>query len=68
MTTGRWISLTELRQRAELIVQHDFAWVEGQDELPSLEQARQGGHELRLHKIELEMQNDELRRFQIDQM
>ena len=68
MTAAGWSSLAELRQRAELIVQQDFAWAESEDEPNSPEQTRQGGRELCLHKIELEMQNDELRRLQIDQI
>ncbi len=51
-------SAQELRRRAEELV------LENETELP--EEAKQTLHELRVHQIELEMQNAELRRLQKD--
>ncbi len=52
----------ELRQLAEGVAQKDDARMPENQEVLSPENVRQTLHELRVHQIELEMQNDELRR------
>lgn len=53
----------KLRQRAEALVRADAA-ANAQDLTP--EEMRQALHELRVHQIELEMQNEELRRAHVE--
>lgn len=55
---------SELRERAEAIVAKDDAASAMQFDTLSHEDARTALHELRVHQIELEMQNHELRRTQ----
>lgn len=57
---------TELRRRAEAVFEQKTAeWPESQQAL-SPEATRAQLHELRVHQIELEMQDEELRRAQIE--
>ena len=60
-SAGRAVDPTTLRQRAE-----EKARATGDQDLEALspEEARRLLHELRVHQIELEMQNEELRRAQ----
>ena len=53
---------SELRRRAEAVAQERASRSPGQLAGLSLEEAEKVLHELRVHQIELEMQNDELRR------
>jgi PAS domain S-box-containing protein len=53
-----------LRQRAEKSFQNSTAKIPDQSLLPSDEATRKVLHELQVHKIELEMQNEELRQTQ----
>ena len=53
-----------LRQRAEGVFQEKAARMPGNLEALSPDEVRQTLHELRVHQIELEMQNEELRRTQ----
>jgi PAS domain S-box-containing protein len=55
-----------LRQRAEEIAREKAFPMPGHLESLSVEAARQTLHELRVHQIELEMQNEELRRAQAE--
>jgi PAS domain S-box-containing protein len=55
-----------MRQRAEEIARQREAQTPGRPDAPSSEEARQALHELRVHQIELEMQNEELRRVQAE--
>jgi len=54
-----------LRERAEEVTRENAASPEGQESL-SPQETRQTLHELRVHQIELEMQNEELRRTQVE--
>ncbi|SEH06108.1 PAS domain-containing hybrid sensor histidine kinase/response regulator [Candidatus Venteria ishoeyi] len=56
----------QLRQRAEAIVRDKFAHQEGNSAVLSPQEAQQTLHELQVHQIELEMQNEELRRAQLE--
>jgi len=59
-------SLLELRRRAEAVAQHHLSRTEGEDKVLSFEQTQEVLHELRVHQIELEMQNEEVRRAQAE--
>jgi chemotaxis family two-component system sensor kinase Cph1 len=54
-----------LRERAEEVTRENAASPESQEPL-SPQETRQTLHELRVHQIELEMQNEELRRTQVE--
>ena len=56
----------ELRQRALAIVRNSSSPTKGSVEALSSEENWQMLHELRVHQIELEMQNEELRRAQLE--
>ncbi|MCX6233304.1 MAG: PAS domain S-box protein [Bacteroidetes bacterium] len=56
----------DLRQRAEKIAQGKAARIPESSDALSPEDVRQVLHELRVHQIELEMQNEELRRAQVE--
>jgi PAS domain S-box-containing protein len=56
----------ELRLRAEAIAREQAARSPKDLQAPSPEEARLALHELRVHQVELEMQNDELRRAQAE--
>lgn len=56
----------ELRRRAEEIVRKMAGPLAEHPEALSLEESRQTLHELLVHQIELEMQNEELRRIQLE--
>jgi PAS domain S-box-containing protein len=56
----------ELRERAEEVVREKAALLPEKPEALTPEETRQIIHELRVHQIELEMQNDELRRAQLE--
>lgn len=53
-----------LRKRAEEVILEEAAGTPGNLEALSPDEVRQTLHELRIHQIELEMQNEELRRTQ----
>jgi PAS domain-containing protein len=55
-----------MRRRAEEIARQREAQAPGHPEAPDSEDARHALHELRVHQIELEMQNEELRRVQAE--
>ena len=55
-----------LRRRAEAVAQHEKAGAADQTELLWPAAAQQALYELRVHQIELEMQNEELRRIQLE--
>ena len=55
-----------LRKRAESLAAERAPQVPEDPESPSPEAARRALHELRVHQIELEMQNEELRRAQVE--
>ena len=55
-----------LRRRAEDVFQEKAAGMPGNLEALSPDEVRQMLHELRVHQIELEMQNEELRRAQAE--
>jgi two-component system, cell cycle sensor histidine kinase and response regulator CckA len=55
-----------LRRRAEALAGENAAGMPEDPEALSPEAARRALHELRVHQIELEMQNEELRRTQVD--
>jgi len=57
---------SDLRNQAEEIVRGKAAQLPGDIESLSLEETRQTLHELRVHQIELEIQNEELRRTQME--
>ena len=54
-----------LRERAEEVTRENAASPESHESL-SPQETRQTLHELRVHQIELEMQNEELRRTQVE--
>ncbi len=56
----------ELRRRAEEIARRKVAQLPGNLEAPGPEETQQMLHELQVHQIELEMQNEELRRVQAE--
>ena len=56
----------DLRQRAEEIVREKSARLLKNQEALSLEETKRTLHELQVHEIELEMQNEELRRVQTE--
>ena len=55
----------ELRKQAESVYLGDMARISNGQRTPSADEAREILHELRVHEIELDMQNDELRRAQV---
>ncbi len=55
-----------LRQRAEAALVEQAAQLPGNSATPSPEAMQQTLHELHVHQIELEMQNEELRRAQVE--
>jgi PAS domain S-box-containing protein len=57
---------TDLRRRAEEIAREDARRSPESREAPSPEATRQALYELRVHQIELEIQNEELRRAQVE--
>jgi len=62
---SRPINPEELRRKAEILAQERAARTQEDSETLSPEAIRQTLHELRVHQIELEMQNEELRSAQI---
>ncbi len=56
----------KMRRLAEKIARDNTVRMPERQEAPTSEEARQTLHELRVHQIELEMQNEELRRIQAD--
>src|SRR5271165_3007396 len=63
-TIDRSTDSTGLRQRAEALAREKTGGMQENLEVLSPEAARRALHELRVHQIELEMQNEELRRAQ----
>ena len=55
-----------LRSKAEEVLRSKTALLPGQPGTPSAEADREVWHELLVHQIELEMQNEELRRVQAE--
>jgi diguanylate cyclase (GGDEF)-like protein/PAS domain S-box-containing protein len=64
--TAVYTDAAELRRRAEGIAREKAAQSPHNPDALSPEETRQTLHELRVHQIELEMQNEELRRAQVD--
>jgi len=62
----RFEDAAELRSRAEARARQDAARDSGDLLALSADECRQALHELRVHQIELEMQNEELRRAQLE--
>ena len=65
-TDDRPGAAAELRWRAEEITREKAAQPPENLEAPSPEEMQRTLHELRVHQIELEMQNEELRRAQVE--
>ena len=65
-TNNRPSAAAELRWRAEEIVAEKAAQGPAKFKAPSPEETRRTLHELRVHQIELETQNEELRRAQAE--
>ncbi len=57
---------TDLRQKAERFIRERFAGTSEESTPPSPDEIRETLHELRVHQIELEMQNEELRTAQAE--
>jgi len=64
MSTADEKKLDELRLRAEAIAQHTFSEESRDDRFLSPEESKKALQELRVHQIELEMQNEALRNAQ----
>ena len=65
-TDNRPGAASELRWRTEEIIREKAAQPPEKLEAPSPEETRRTLHELRVHQIELEIQNEELRRAQAE--
>ena len=66
LVTAAAPSTEALRRRAEILAWQEQTLPGRQDDIASADPAAQTLYELRVHQIELEMQNEELRQFQID--
>ena len=65
MTTPQLRSLADLRRRAEAVAQHGIAPAFSDDKILSPARIQEVLYELRVHQIELEMQNEKLCRSQL---
>ncbi len=66
MVTSSALHTAALRRRAEILAWQEQSPPRGAAETGGIDTPSQTLYELRVHQIELEMQNDELRKFQLD--